>query len=92
MTAILRAVPRDGNVTSPPSGPVPRRPGCALCRAPAASALGLCLACLAAAADELARLAPRPAPPSGGPPSSVPFSALCRRCGSWRHPTARCDA
>ena len=70
----------------------PLRASCALCGTTAASPLGLCLGHLQAAADELARLTPRPAPPGDGPPSSVAFRDLCRRCGSYRHETKSCDA
>jgi hypothetical protein len=79
--------------TRAPARKAPAVTPCALCAppTPAASPLGLCAGHLQAAADELVRLTPRQSPGDRSP-SSVPFSALCRRCGSWRHPTARCDA
>jgi ribosomal protein S14 len=67
---------------------------CALCTAPPASAFGLCRPHLAEAAAELARLTPsaRPASQLGDRPASVPFSALCRRCGRPGHDARGCDA
>jgi len=69
--------------------PRPARASCALCTAaPPATPLGLCRECLAAAATEHAIVTPA----SGRRLSAVPYRELCRRCGSSRHPTARCDA
>lgn len=65
---------------------------CALCRGRAETPFGLCLGCLRAAADELARLVPRPPDPDDGRPASVPFAALCSRCGRSGHDVRRCDA
>ena len=84
--------------------PRPRpAPTCALCRkAPPATQFGLCLACLAAAVAEHARLTPRTGDPGDaagngvnrddGRLSSVPARDLCSRCGSWKHRRTECDA
>jgi hypothetical protein len=54
-------------------------PSCALCRkAPAATPLGLCVACLAAAAAELTRLTPPAVDARDARPSSVPYRELYR--------------
>lgn len=66
----------------------PARTSCALCGSPPATAFGLCRGCLAAAAMEHALVAPS----AGRRPSAVQARDLCRRCGSGRHPTARCEA
>ena len=50
------------------------------------------IASLVAAATEHTRLAPQAPEPDDRRPSAVPYRELCRRCGSSRHPTARCDA
>lgn len=70
------------------------RESCALCATPTpvASPLGLCGPHLQAAANELARLTPRQALPADSSPATIPFSELCRRCGSYRHETEACDA
>lgn len=67
------------------------RSHCALCKAPPASSLGLCRDCLGAAVAEHGRLFPRPADPLDSRPSSIPFSALCPRCGR-PHNRTECDA
>jgi hypothetical protein len=79
--------------TRAPAWQAPAVKPCALCAppTPSASPLGLCTGHLQAAADELARLTPRQSPGDRSP-SSVSFSALCGRCGSYRHGTAACDA
>lgn len=69
---------------------VPAR--CALCKDPPASTFGLCTRHLTAAAAEAARLLPRPAPSDDRRSSSVPFSALCTRCGRPGHDQRTCDA
>ena len=52
-------------------------PSCVLCRkATAATPLGLCVACLGAASEELSRLAPRAADARDSRPSSVPYREL----------------
>lgn len=76
-----------------PAGRPRPAPACALCcQAPPASPLGLCLACLSAAAAEHARLVPRIGVDTERRPSGVRYSDLCRRCGSYRHPATRCPA
>ncbi|HEY3879036.1 MAG TPA: hypothetical protein VGM12_10605 [Trebonia sp.] len=65
---------------------------CALCPARAETPFGLCLGCLRAAADELARIVSRPPGPDDGRLSSVPFAAICRRCGRPGHDPRACDA
>jgi hypothetical protein len=72
--------------------PLPKQ--CAMCASPPASVFGLCVAHLEQAAAELTRLAPaqRPAERDDRRPSSVPFSALCARCGRSGHEARRCDA
>jgi len=72
--------------------PRPMPSPCALCGALSASPFGLCLRCLADAAAELARLVPHPPGLDGGAPSSVPFRALCTRCGRPGHDQRECDA
>jgi hypothetical protein len=72
--------------------PRPLPASCALCAAPAASPLGLCPDCLSAAAAEHARLSPRAPELEDGRPASVPFAALCPRCGRSGHDVRRCDA
>ena len=72
--------------------PRPLPPSCALCPARAETPFGLCRGCLRAAADEYARLTPQAPVPDDGRPASVPYAAICRRCGSNRHGTAGCTA
>ena len=88
--------------------PRPRpAPPCALCRkAPPATRLGLCFACLAAAVAEHARLSPSTPAPGDDQVSTAPATAarddgrlssvhvrdLCSRCGSWKHRRSECDA
>jgi hypothetical protein len=90
MTAVIETQPplwgTSGTVRRQPRPP---RSSCALCAsAPPATALGLCRECLAAAAAEHAIVTPA----TDRRPSSVQARDLCRRCGSSRHPKARCDA
>ena len=68
------------------------RPRCALCAgAPPATPFGLCRECLGAAAAELARITPRASDPDDPRPSSVPYRALCTRCGRPGHDLGGCD-
>jgi hypothetical protein len=68
------------------------QPRCALCHARPETPFGLCLPCLRAAAAELARITPRPPELDDGRPASVPFTALCTRCGRPGHDPRACDA
>jgi hypothetical protein len=70
----------------------PVRQSCALCPARAETPLGLCIGCLRAAADELARLAPALPSQADRSPASIPFRALCGRCGRPGHTREECDA
>lgn len=72
--------------------PVPVRPSCALCTLPPASVFGLCALCLAQAAAEHARLTPAIPSQADRSPASVPFRALCGRCGRPGHVPEDCDA
>jgi len=70
----------------------PEPPRCALCPARPETPFGLCIGCLRAAADELARITPRPADRDDPRPSAIAFRDLCARCGSWKHPASGCAA
>jgi hypothetical protein len=77
MTAVTFQAPSDA--TDVPRGRPRPSSSCALCRKAApAMPLGLCIACLGAAADELARLAPRSADARDARPSSVQYRDLYR--------------
>jgi len=62
------------------------------CPDPPASPLGFCTRHLREAAAEAAQLAHRTADLDDSRPSSIPFAALCRRCGRPGHDQRACDA
>jgi hypothetical protein len=91
MTAATETQPTSWNAPDTRRGqrPRPARAACALCSTKApATPLGLCSECLAAAAAEHVLITPA----SDRRADSVQARDLCRRCGSGRDSTSRCDA
>ena len=91
--SLLDAPDADRRLRQPRPRPQPLPPtSCALCPDAPATPFGLCLDCLREAAAELGRLTPRALEPDDRRPASVPFAALCQRCGRPGHDAPSCAA